>query len=132
MNGPLHLLPVNPLVRRFANLYASSHTDATKKHKRTVNSGDINAPVSASNWSLTSLQLKLIKIGARAVRHTRAITFQLAEVAVTGPIVRAILTAIRRLRAPPLCACQRSTRKLNESSRIALSTALKNGDAGPK
>jgi Transposase DDE domain group 1 len=55
-------------------------------------------------WSLTGLQLKLIKIGARVVRHARAITFQLAEVAVTGPMVRAIRAAIRRLRAPPLCA----------------------------
>ncbi|MDN8949382.1 transposase, partial [Staphylococcus aureus] len=54
--------------------------------------------------SLTSLQLKLIKIGARVVRHARTITFQLAEVAVTGTMVRAILAAIRRLRAPPLCA----------------------------
>jgi hypothetical protein len=53
---------------------------------------------------LTSLQLKLIKIGARVVRHARAITFQLAEVAVTGPMVRAILAAIHRLRVPPLCA----------------------------
>jgi hypothetical protein len=54
--------------------------------------------------SLTSLQLKLIKLGARVVRHARAITFQLAEGAVTGAMVRAILDAIRRLRAPPLCA----------------------------
>ena len=53
---------------------------------------------------LSSSELKLIKIGARVVRHARAITFQLAEVAVTGPMVRAILAAIRRLRAPPLCA----------------------------
>jgi len=52
----------------------------------------------------TSLQLKLIKIGARVVRHARAITFQLAEVAVTGSMVRAILAAIRRLRASPSCA----------------------------
>ncbi|MDA0720604.1 MAG: transposase, partial [Proteobacteria bacterium] len=52
----------------------------------------------------TSLQLKLIKIGARVVRHARAITFQLAEVTVTGPMVRAILAAIRRLRAPLSCA----------------------------
>jgi hypothetical protein len=37
-----------------------------------------------ADWSLTSLQLKLIKIGARVVRHARAITFQLAEVAVAG------------------------------------------------
>ncbi len=42
-----------------------------------------------ANWSLTSLQLKLIKIGARVVRHARAITFQPAKVTVTGPIVRA-------------------------------------------
>ena len=47
---------------------------------------------------------KLIKIGARVVRHARAITFQLAEVAVTGPMVRAILAAIHNLRAPPSCA----------------------------
>jgi hypothetical protein len=53
---------------------------------------------------LTSLQHKLIKIGARVVRHAPAITFQLAEVAVTGPMVRAILAAIQRLRAPPSCA----------------------------
>jgi len=55
-------------------------------------------------WFLTSLQPKLIKIGARVVRHARAITFQLAEVAVSGPTVHAIFTANRRLRAPPSCA----------------------------
>jgi hypothetical protein len=64
----------------------------------------IELPKAMAEWSLTSLQLKLIKIGARVVRHARAITFQLAEVAVTGPMVRAILAAIRRLRAPLLCA----------------------------
>ena len=64
----------------------------------------IDLPEAMADWSLTSLQMKLIKIGARVVRHARAITFQLAEVAVTGPMVRAILAAIRRLREPPLCA----------------------------
>ena len=64
----------------------------------------IELPEAMADWSLTSLQLKLIKMGARVVRHARAMTFQLAEVAVTGPMVRAILTAIHRLRAPPLCA----------------------------
>ncbi|MEZ5912957.1 MAG: transposase [Paracoccaceae bacterium] len=63
-----------------------------------------NCPKAMADWSLTSLQLKLIKIGARVVRHARAITFQLAEVAVTGPMVRAVLAAIRRLRTPPSCA----------------------------
>ncbi len=52
--------------------------------------------------SPTGLQLKPIKIAARVVRHARA--FQLAEVAVTGPMVRALLDAIRRLRAPPASA----------------------------
>lgn len=68
-----------------------------------------------ADWQLASLQLKLNKIGARVVRHAGAITFQLAEVAVTGPTVRAIVAAIRRLRAPPSCAGQRSAPKLNES-----------------
>ena len=54
-----------------------------------------------ADWSLISLHLKLIKSGARVVRHARAITFQLAEAAATGPMIRTILTAIRRLRAPP-------------------------------
>jgi Transposase DDE domain group 1 len=33
-------------------------------------------------WSLTTLPEKLVKIGARIVRHGRYIVFQLAEVAV--------------------------------------------------
>ena len=63
----------------------------------------IDLPEAMADWSLTSLQLELIKIGARDVRHAGAITFQLAEVAVTGPMVRAVLAAIHRLRAPPPC-----------------------------
>ena len=57
-----------------------------------------------AHWSLISLQLNLIGIGAGVVRHARAITFQLSEVAATSPLVRTILAAIRQLRAPPLCA----------------------------
>jgi hypothetical protein len=62
----------------------------------------IELPEAMADKSMTSLQLKLIKIGARVVRHVRAIIFQLAEVAVTGPVFRAILSAIRCLRTPPL------------------------------
>ena len=65
---------------------------------------NVGLPEPMVDWSLKSLQLKLIKIGARVVRHARAITFQLAEVADKGPMIRAILTAIHRLRAPPSCA----------------------------
>ncbi len=64
----------------------------------------IELPEEMAQWSLTSLQRKLIKIDACDMRHAGAITYQLAEVAVTGAMVRAILAAIRRLRAPPLCA----------------------------
>ena len=46
-------------------------------------------PDAMAEWSLISLQLKLIKIGARVVRHACVIAFQLAEVAVIGPMVRA-------------------------------------------
>ena len=64
----------------------------------------VELPEAMADWSLSSLQLKLIKMGARVVRQARAITFQLAEVAVTGAMIRGILTAIHRLRAPPSCA----------------------------
>lgn len=64
----------------------------------------IELPEALADWSFTSLQLKLIKIGARVVRHACAVTFQFAEIAVTGATVRAILAAHDRLRTPPLCA----------------------------
>lgn len=57
----------------------------------------IELPDAMADWSLTSLQLKLIKTRARVIRHTRAITFQLAKVAGTGAMVRAIVAAIRRV-----------------------------------
>lgn len=57
----------------------------------------IELPEATADWLMTGLQLKLIKIGARVVRHAHAITFQLAEVAVAGAMMRAILVAIRRL-----------------------------------
>ncbi len=39
-------------------------------------------PKTINDWSLRSLQVKLIKIGGRIVRHARQFVFQLAEVAV--------------------------------------------------
>ena len=66
--------------------------------------GCIELPEAKADWSLTSLQFKLIKIGVRVVHHARTITFQLAEVTATGTMVSAILAAIRQLRVPPLCA----------------------------
>ena len=41
-------------------------------------------PKEVEQWSLTTLREKLVKIGARIVRHGRYVVFQLAEVAVPG------------------------------------------------
>jgi hypothetical protein len=40
------------------------------------------------HWSLTTLGEKLVKIGAKVVRHGRHLTFQLAEVAVPRELFR--------------------------------------------
>ena len=61
----------------------------------------VDLPEEVADWSLTSIQSRLIKIGARVVRHARKITFQLAEVAVSGYVFGHILTAIRALKPPP-------------------------------
>ena len=55
-------------------------------------------PDEVSHWSLTTLREKLIKIGAKVVRHERYITFQLAEVAVSRGLFAEILGLIGRLR----------------------------------
>ena len=58
-------------------------------------------PEKIADWSLTSIQSRLIKIGARVVRHARKITFQLAEGAVTGSVFGQVIAAIRALKPPP-------------------------------
>jgi hypothetical protein len=45
-------------------------------------------PQSVEHWSLTTLRDKLVKIGAKVVRHGRYATFQLAEVAVPRTLYR--------------------------------------------
>ncbi|MGB8352738.1 MAG: IS1380 family transposase [Chthoniobacteraceae bacterium] len=57
-------------------------------------------PRSVRHWSLTTLREKLIKIGAKVVRHSRQVIFQMAEVAVPRELFRAILRAIENLRLP--------------------------------
>jgi hypothetical protein len=58
-------------------------------------------PRSGADVALTTLREKLIKIGAKVVRHAKAVTFQLAEVAVPRALFAAILGQIGRLRAAP-------------------------------
>ncbi len=50
------------------------------------------------HWSLGSLLVKLIKIGAKIVRHSRYITFQMAEVGIDKRLFAEILCRIERLR----------------------------------
>ncbi len=59
-------------------------------------------PEAVKHWSLTTLREKLIKIGAKVVRHGRYITFQMAEVAIPRPLFAEILHLIDGLRPAPL------------------------------
>jgi hypothetical protein len=58
-------------------------------------------PRPVRTWSLTTLREKLIKIGAKVIRHAKTLTFQMAEVAVPRDLFAAILDRIGRLRALP-------------------------------
>ena len=58
-------------------------------------------PKEVEHWSLTTLREKLVKIGAKVVRHGRYVTFQLAEVAVPRMLFAEILRLIAQLRPPP-------------------------------
>ncbi len=58
-------------------------------------------PDEVEHWSMTTLRDKLIKIGAKVVRHGRYITFQLAEVAIPRRLFAEILRLIDGLRPRP-------------------------------
>jgi hypothetical protein len=57
-------------------------------------------PRAVCHWTLTTLREKLIKIGAKVVRHARQVVFQMAEVAIPRELFQAILEGIQRLRLP--------------------------------
>jgi Transposase DDE domain group 1 len=61
-------------------------------------------PEAVKQWSLTSLREKLVKIGAKVVRHGRYVIFQLAEVAVPKELFQEILRLIDGLRPRPVPA----------------------------
>ena len=61
-------------------------------------------PKEVQHWSLTTLREKLVKIGAKVVRHGRYVTFQLAEVAVPRSLFQQILELIDDLRPRPVPA----------------------------
>jgi Transposase DDE domain group 1 len=61
----------------------------------------LTLPKAVQEWSLRSVQLKLIKTGARLVKHARSLVFQTAEVAVPREIWASVFACIGCLRAAP-------------------------------
>ncbi len=74
---------------------AHSGTSACSQHQT------LALPKDVEHWSLTTLREKLVKIGAKVVRHSRYVTFQLAEVAIPLPLFAEILQLIAGLRPRP-------------------------------
>jgi len=65
----------------------------------------LTLPDAVSHWSMTTLRDRLVKIGAKIVRHGRSITFQMAEVMVPRTLFQQILDAIAMLRPAPPARC---------------------------
>jgi Transposase DDE domain group 1 len=72
---------------------------------RVTQAGDVALPDEVRQWSLTTLRQRLVKIGARIVRHGRSVVFQMAEVMVPRGLFRTILAAVAALRPPPAARC---------------------------
>ncbi len=54
---------------------------------------------------MSTLRERLVKIGAKIVRHGRSITFQMAEVMVPRALFQKIMDAIAALRPLPPARC---------------------------
>lgn len=67
----------------------------------TKDNSDAGLPKPVKKWSLRTLHEKLIKIGAKGVRHSRYVVFYMAEVAVPRVVFREILDRIGRVRTSP-------------------------------
>jgi hypothetical protein len=57
----------------------------------------LGLPKAIKYWSLRSVQVKLIKIGGRLVRHARRLVFQLAKVIMTRDVFSGVLERISKL-----------------------------------
>jgi len=65
----------------------------------------LTLPETVKQCSMTTLRDRLVKIGAKIVRHGRSITFQMAEVVVPRVLFQEILGAIAALRPLPPARC---------------------------
>jgi len=62
-------------------------------------------PDEVKQWSMTTMRERLVKIGAKIVRHGRSIIFQMAEVMVSRGLFEQILATIAALRPLPPAQC---------------------------
>jgi len=62
-------------------------------------------PEKVKKWSMTTLRDRLVKIGAKIVRHGPSVIFQMAEVAVPRALFQELLSAIAALRPSPPARC---------------------------
>jgi hypothetical protein len=62
-------------------------------------------PEEVKQWSMTTLRERLVKIGAKIIRHGRSITFQMADVMMPRDLFQKILGAIVALRPLPPARC---------------------------
>ena len=60
----------------------------------------LTLPQDVEHWSLATLREKLVKIGAKVIRHAKYVPFQLAEMVVTRRLFAAILDRIAQLAIP--------------------------------
>ncbi len=97
---------VVPQVWRSARLRERDNAVRLQLHALAYNLGNflrtLAMPQEVEHWSLTTLRKKLIKIGAKVVKHGRYLTFQLAAVAIPRRLFAEILRLIGRLRPAPL------------------------------
>ncbi len=92
-NDSSTLLP-DSVVAQLVSVSAFSHNLDPKEK--------LALPKEVEHWSLTTLREKLIKIGAKTIRHGRYITFQLAEIAIPRSLFTNTLRLIDGLRPAPL------------------------------
>jgi hypothetical protein len=59
-------------------------------------------PKPIKHWSMTTLKEKLIKMGAKVVKHGRYVAFQKAEIAIPRNLFANILRMVAELQPPPL------------------------------
>jgi Transposase DDE domain group 1 len=62
-------------------------------------------PEAVKRWSMPTLRDRLVKIGAKVVRHRRSAIFQKSEVIVTRTLFQQILTAVLALSSPLPTQC---------------------------